>query len=320
MEYIVFDLEWNQCPYGKDRENEKIPFEIIEIGAVKLNEEREIVDQFQCLIQPVVYKKLHRRTQEIIGLDMKTLEKGLPFYRAVRLFLKWCGTEYMFCTWGNMDLVELQRNMKYYGLLQLIEGPIRFLDVQKLFSLTFEDGTSRRSLEYGVEYLHINRQGDFHRALSDAFYTAEVLKQIDPHIRETYFSIDCYQNPKSREEEIHVAFEKYSKYISREFADKEEAMSDREVLSTRCIYCGRNARKKIRWFSMNSHNYFCLACCPEHGLFKGKIRMRKNDDGGYYVVKTIREISEENAGVIREKQQQVRVHRRERRHHGHNEK
>ena len=40
MNYIVFDLEWNQCPYGKGKENKRLPFEIIEIGAVKLNEDR----------------------------------------------------------------------------------------------------------------------------------------------------------------------------------------------------------------------------------------------------------------------------------------
>ena len=38
MNYIVFDLEWNQCPYGKERENRRLPFEILEIGAVKLDE------------------------------------------------------------------------------------------------------------------------------------------------------------------------------------------------------------------------------------------------------------------------------------------
>ena len=40
--YIVFDLEWNQCPYGKDRENSRLPFEIIDIGAVALNKKKEI--------------------------------------------------------------------------------------------------------------------------------------------------------------------------------------------------------------------------------------------------------------------------------------
>ena len=38
MNYIVFDLEWNQCL--TERKEIKIAFEIIEIGAVKLDENR----------------------------------------------------------------------------------------------------------------------------------------------------------------------------------------------------------------------------------------------------------------------------------------
>ena len=34
--YIVFDLEWNQSPQGKEGSIENFPFEIIEIGAVKV--------------------------------------------------------------------------------------------------------------------------------------------------------------------------------------------------------------------------------------------------------------------------------------------
>ena len=37
MEYIVLDLEWNQSNTGKEDAVEKLPFEIIEIGAIKLN-------------------------------------------------------------------------------------------------------------------------------------------------------------------------------------------------------------------------------------------------------------------------------------------
>ena len=51
MNYIVFDLEWNQCPYGKEQENERIPFEIIEIGAVKLDSDKKIIDEYHTLIQ-----------------------------------------------------------------------------------------------------------------------------------------------------------------------------------------------------------------------------------------------------------------------------
>ena len=55
MNYIVFDLEWNQSPGGKRWSNSRLPFEIIEIGAIKLNEEKEIVDSFlSSLIKPQV--------------------------------------------------------------------------------------------------------------------------------------------------------------------------------------------------------------------------------------------------------------------------
>ena len=42
MNYIVFDLEWNQNPSGKKTRNDRLPFEIIEIGAVKVNSKKEI--------------------------------------------------------------------------------------------------------------------------------------------------------------------------------------------------------------------------------------------------------------------------------------
>lgn len=44
MNYIVFDLEWNQCPDGKEKEIKDMPFEIIEIGAVKLDSQRRVID------------------------------------------------------------------------------------------------------------------------------------------------------------------------------------------------------------------------------------------------------------------------------------
>ena len=38
MNYIVLDLEWNQSADGKAYTNSRIPFEIIQIGAVKFDE------------------------------------------------------------------------------------------------------------------------------------------------------------------------------------------------------------------------------------------------------------------------------------------
>ena len=130
------------------------------------------------------------------------------------------------------------------------------------------------------------------------------------------FSLDTYQNPKKKSEEIHIVYEKYEKYVSREFRTKEDAMKDREVVSTRCFVCGKSAKKKIRWFSMNTKNHFCLAICPEHGYLKGKIRMKKTDDGMTYVVKTLKLTDEDEAKMIREKRELLRRKRKVKRHQG----
>ena len=41
-QFIVLDLEWNQSPAGKEGSMNRLPFEIIEIGAVKLNKNLQI--------------------------------------------------------------------------------------------------------------------------------------------------------------------------------------------------------------------------------------------------------------------------------------
>ena len=46
MNYIVFDLEWNQAAEGKIKENKDIPFEIIEIGAVRLDQDKNEIGEF----------------------------------------------------------------------------------------------------------------------------------------------------------------------------------------------------------------------------------------------------------------------------------
>ena len=316
MEYIVVDFEWNQSPYGKGTGKKKLPFEIIEIGAVKLDENRNVVDTFEAVIHPRVYKKLHHMTHELTGITQAEIDHGALFTHTIVDFMLWCGDDYMFCTWGNTDLIELQRNMRFYRLLDLLPGPMKYFNVQKLFRI-LRDPLERQScaLETAVDILGIPRDsGAFHRAINDAMYTARVFAMMDMEKAVRLYSVDYYQNPVSREEEIHLVYDTHSKYISREFSGKDEALADREVRSTRCFVCGRPAAKKTRWFLGKNKAYYCVACCREHGLIRGKIRFKKTDDDRVYVVKTIRPISPEQAEEIREMKRDVIQKRREKRH------
>ena len=51
MNYIVFDLEWNQGDTGQEEPG--IPFEIIEIGAVKLDQEGRVAGKFSQLVKQI---------------------------------------------------------------------------------------------------------------------------------------------------------------------------------------------------------------------------------------------------------------------------
>ena len=208
--------------------------------------------------------------------------------------------------------MELQRNIRYYGLEPLGDGPIAYLDVQKLFSIAYEDRKSRRTLEYAIDFLHIEKDIPFHRAFSDAYYTAKVLARMEESVLANV-SFDVFHLPRTREDEIHIVFDTYAKYISRSFADKTEAMQDKTVIATKCYLCHRNLRKKIRWFSPNGKHYYSVSCCDKHGLMKAKIRIRKTEDDRVYVVKTEKFITPEEVQDIRGKQEKAREQRRERR-------
>lgn len=309
MDYIVFDLEWNQSPSGKKYANSRIPFEIIEIGAVKLNEERKIVDSFQCLIKPQVYNWIHENIHEVIHVNYRDLRNGKPFEQAAKTFMEWCGQDYAFFTWGDQDLTELQRNMKYYDLLSLLPGPVKYYDLQKLASIYFNESPFRRALEYMVDKLEIKKSKGFHRALADAYYTAEILKRMDMEYVLQNYSVDVYQNPKTKKEELFFSYPTYDKYISREFGSREAVMKDREVTSTRCPVCHLAAKRKLRWFINNSKIYYSISSCAEHGYVEGKIRIRKTEEAKYYAIKYLKCVELKEAEELRRKRESIRQKR-----------
>ncbi len=298
MNYIVLDLEWNQGsrPAPKD-----VPtFEIIEIGAVKLDEQFHIVDTFQSLIKPQIYNTMHKITAELVNLDMRDLEGAEDFTKVAAEFLNWCGEEYLFCIWGVQDLTEFQKNMDYYHMNPLSRGPLKYYDIQKLYSLACEDGKLRSSLSHVVEEENlVEEEVEFHRALGDAYYTARIFQRIQNWDLLERISFDTYRVPTNKKEQILWKFDNYTKFISEGYDEKSELMANKNITSVRCIYCEKALRKKIRWYTPNNgKHYYTVAGCSEHGLMKGKIRVRKTKDDKYYVVKTVKHIKEEEAQFI----------------------
>ena len=192
---------------------------------------------------------------------------------------------------GTSRFGGTQRNIRYYQLEPLADKPFKFLDVQKLFSIACEDRNPEEHWNM-PSILNIEKDIPFHRAFSDAYYTAKILARLDEKVLENY-SFDLFHIPAGKEDEVYALFDTYSKYISRGFEDKQAAMSDKTVTSTKCYLCHKNLRKKIRWFSPNGKHYYSVSYCDNHGYMKSKIRIRKAENDKVYVVKTEKFISEE---------------------------
>jgi len=193
MNYVVFDLEWNQPQDGKPTESRKLAFEIIEIGAVKLNERFAVIDKYDQLIRPQVYQEINWRIKKMLGLKRGELSAGRFFPRAASEFFEWCGEDPMWCTWGSQDISELRHNMKYYGMSQMSgDEAIPYINVQKLYGMYIGNTAQSKALETAVDELKLPKNVPFHRAYADAYYTAKVLACLPEEIISNNI---CYDKP-----------------------------------------------------------------------------------------------------------------------------
>lgn len=313
MDYIILDLEWNQSAKGKQYEKKDLPFEIIQIGAVKLDKNGKAADVFNCIVRPVVYKKLHSAVKEVVALSEKELNGGISFPEAFERLMKFCGDDYIFCTWGAQDLWQLQQNMFYYRIENAFPKIMHYYDVQKLFSIACEDGKLRRTVQFAVESFGLDTDMPFHSAVNDARYVAKLFQRLmEEKEAMERVSVDYYKPPLSKKDEEVLRFKTYIKYVYRVFPSKEEAMKDRNVCSIKCPVCRTSLRKKIHWFSGNSRKHYCIAKCPFHGYVRGKITMKKlpDDDYAVFPIKIVKIVPEEEVDRLREMKAQVVEKRR----------
>lgn len=185
MNYIVLDLEFNQSfPFksGKKIEpNPECPFEIIQIGAVKLNEQFEPLDTFNTLIRPQIYPRLHPFVEKITGIHPEQLAGQPAFPAAYEAFLAFIGTDpAILCTWGGDDIKSLYRNIYYHGLdAEALTD--QFLNVQPFAAEYLDHETGKAiGLKHAVQELGIPEESVFHDALNDARYTAQVFAITHP--------------------------------------------------------------------------------------------------------------------------------------------
>lgn len=230
MNYIIFDLEFNQYYNSNDNKNIKpklnCPFEIIQIGAVKLNKNLQTTSTFDRLIKPELYIEIHPFVERLTGITTEQLNTGKSFKEVYKEFVEFVNDDKnILCTWGTADMKELFRNIQYHKLSTAL-FPKEYINLQTYTSefLNCPENTSI-SLRNAVEMLKIPHNDEFHDALNDAYYTAEVFKKL----YNKSLKISTYTPDKSRrrKREPHKKAKVDAPSLIRQF----EKMYNREMSS-----------------------------------------------------------------------------------------
>lgn len=236
MEYIVFDLEFNQ---GFDRalnktvSNEKCPFEIIQIGAIKLDSKFNIIDTFNSYVKPSIYMDIHPFVGKMTGINPSNIREAYSFPKVYKEFRNFIASkESILCVWGSGDLKELYRNIMYHGL-PLKSLPKYYINIQQYASKYFKNPAGKSiGLQNSIELLGLSEDKSFHNALNDAYYTAQVFMRIySPSIvPEVYIYTPIKPSRVKRNSKAQIdynkLFDEFKTILNRELNEEDKKIID----------------------------------------------------------------------------------------------
>lgn len=178
MTYILMDMEWNQAmSKGKVvTKPVRLVGEIVQIGAIKLDESFCEVDTFKVNIRPVFYTHMHWKVKKITGLADRDVAGGLDFPKAMEEFLAWCGEDFVFLTWGFDDSPMLRDNLLLHGMDPTALP--RTYNVQLVFNAQITHENNQCGLSKALELVG-EPELTAHDALHDAMNTYRVCGHLD---------------------------------------------------------------------------------------------------------------------------------------------
>lgn len=273
MNYIILDMEWNQPLYAKMTVTEPVVLhaEIVQIGAVKLDENFNEVDTFNILITPKYYKKMHRKVQKLTRITTEELQYGLPFPEAFGHFSKWCGDSFVLLTWGPDDVPVLRDNLILHSIdTKLIPN---WYNMQVIFDAQITKEHRQVALGRALETLG-ETGGDAHNALNDAMNTAIVCRHLD--------MAEGIANYEELSAQFLVPNASDNETCGGEYSSKREALRDKELTEFECPVCGKIA-VCCDFVRQNAGKTLAIAHCESGDELFVRFKFARHSDGLYRV-------------------------------------
>lgn len=266
--FIVFDLEWNQSSYTP---NHRMPHEIIEIGACRVDAQGRVISRFSELIRPRLYKRLDRHIKQVTGITEAELQQGRSFSDVFGDFIAWCGEDAQLVTWGRDDYPVLKRNAAFFMTPMPFAPP---LDAQLIFGFCcLGSAHQQMNLHAALEKMQIDIEVPAHRAVYDAECTAALFGAIEGGLQ----ALDA-----PRRAQLDAVLERESRIAGSalrsqptSYTYQTDALADRKLMALPCPACGRRTAFDTPWFDSGREKYMALAVCPQHGFVFGQMHFKR---------------------------------------------
>ncbi|MDR1465646.1 MAG: exonuclease domain-containing protein [Oscillospiraceae bacterium] len=255
MIYIVMDLEWNSA-YGWKIKG--FMNEIIEIGAVMLDENLRQISTFSALVRSQLGGgRLRSFVKELTNITREELEDyGIPFTQAAARLRQWIGgLDRVLLTWGDGDIRVLLSNTRYFTGSRQVPYLRSYMDLQQYFMHRFQLPAAQQvGLAAAAERLGIDcTPFDHHRALDDSRLGAECLRQLFRAADFSDFVRPC-----------NVSFFARLEYKPRMITDLRNPLVDQAQLIHTCQTCGVPTERLNDWRYMG-RGFQALFRCPVCG-------------------------------------------------------
>lgn len=275
MSYVFLDLEWNQgYPRG---EADKLD-EIIQIGAIRLNDWNDPGETFSAYVRPSIHKKLHHRVKQMLPLDQKELSRAAPFKRVIHDFFRWCGPAPVFFTWGGCDARVLDMNLCWYGMEEYLDT--NFYDLQRAYDLFIAHTNQQASLRDAVLAMGLEERLEYHDACNDASYTAligaEMVRRLGrlPTEEEISRGEEAFRRER-HQQAVQAAQSALTETLPNlqpvvrkncgNFRQLDECLRSRSARVFRCPECG-SWLCSGNWYRVNKH-FLARSRCVDHGRY-----------------------------------------------------
>jgi inhibitor of KinA sporulation pathway (predicted exonuclease) len=175
MNYIIFDLEatcW-------EKSNGKVS-EIIEIGAVKLASNLEVISLFSEFVKPTINPLLSEFCKNLTSITQSDVDYASPFEEVMREFEKWIVLENnsaRLFSWGHYDKKQILQECSVKGYKGSI---ISLLNEHCSLKHRFAEikGIKLCGMSYALKSLGIELEGIHHRGIDDAKNITKIFKAV----------------------------------------------------------------------------------------------------------------------------------------------